>query len=690
MRALSPFLRQAPIPPSRRAPWALAGMLALLSACGGGSGEAEPLAREQSAGLNTAAPGALTEQVRTLLRSRRADRSTNPNLQMDRWFSPGAELTTTGSVVAHPPNFSNTTVQEAGVDEADLLKTDGQRLYAMDSYTLKTERGTQHQLRAASTRSDGGVTPLSTLPLVQEDGYPTPRGLLLAATAPRLVALTEHLVPVGLPQPCPEGMACAMPTSLVWAPTRVKAHVQVQAAELASNGAATLGTRLDIDGRLVTSRRVGNVVYLVTTHTPRLQVDELPSTAPQADVDAALLALRPNDYLPQVRINGGTAQPLLNETECLLQPGSSSRTIAVTTVVAIDLASPTLARSARCFLGGTEALYMSTSQFYLATTRAPTPVVQSDGRVVYASGFVTDIHKFAFSGLDISYRASGEVQGHLGWDAQRMALRMSEHAGDLRVLTFTGGTGWMTLQDRTHSVTTPSPARLTVLRERTSDRTLQTLATLPNTQRPGHIGKPGEQIHGVRFLGDRAYVVTFRQVDPLYVLDLTNPADPKVAGELEMPGFSDLLLPLPNGLLFGVGREADEFGLTTGVKVALFDVADATRPRLLANQVFGARGSASGVDYTAHALNLLQVGNVTRLALPMLLRSTDFGPDVTRGLHRFEVDTTARTLSHRGTLAAAPSNSDFIFDLSGDRSLQLGDTLFYLSQGQLLGQPWAP
>jgi hypothetical protein len=259
---------------------------------------------------------------------------------------------------------------------------------------------------------------------------------------------------------------------------------------------------------------------------------------------------------------------------------------------------------------------------------------------------------------------------------------MSEHNGDLRVLTFTGEFGWFVPADA--ATLPPSPATLTVLRERAADQTLQVVSTLPNAQRPAPLGHAGEQVYAVRFLGERAYVVTFRQRDPLFVLDLSDPADPKAVGELAAPGYSDYLFPLADGLLFGVGRQASDTGLVGGVKVALFDVRDPAQPKELAVQTFGDRGSISALDFTSHGLNLLNVGSVSRIALPLFVST--FGAPAQQGLQRFEVDTAARTLKVKPMIQAPDTVVGY--DLWGQRSLQIGAQVYYLSQGRLGGWDW--
>ena len=665
---------------------------AMLSSCGGGGGSAPAPTVKPLAALEPVAEGTLVPRVRELLRSRLSARSANPAVSFDRFSTTGVPValpttsTTAGAAAdaSATPVFSGTTVQEAGVDEADLLKTDGRLLFALDAYTLRDAQGLpKPQIRVARANAGGGVEPLSTLALDTGGEPAQAKGLLLSQQATRVAALaTTYSSGYGA---CPPGMACILPV-ITWSDPKV--HLQV--ADVAGTGALTSARRLALDGQLVASRRVGDVMYMVATWSPRLAYEALPATASDKDREAALAALKPEDILPGVRIDGGSRQPLVAEGDCMVQPKASSLSLTVTTLVAVDLASPTLTMKSRCFFGGTEGLYMSPQNLYLATTRSTQPTMAPDGRLIFPTEYTTDLHKFSLQGLSMGYRASGEVKGHLGWDAERISLRMSEHAGDLRVISYAGSSGWVTAADALPppgaSTKPASPATLTILRESAAEAVLKAVGTLPNERRPAALGKPGEQIYGARFSGDAGYLVTFRRTDPLYVLDLKDPADPKTAGELEVPGFSDVLLPLPQGLLLGVGRDADATGAVLGPKVALFDVRDPTKPSLISSKTFGAKGSASAADFSSHGLNMLQAGAVSRVALPMSLRDVDWGSNARHMLQRFEVDTTARTLSWRKELTA-PEGTD-PFDVSADRSVQIGDSVYFLSQGRLVGGPW--
>jgi uncharacterized secreted protein with C-terminal beta-propeller domain len=116
----------------------------------------------------------------------------------------------------------------------------------------------------------------------------------------------------------------------------------------------------------------------------------------------------------------------------------------------------------------------------------------------------------------------------------------------------------------------------------------------------GGLGR-GERIYAVRFLGDVGYVVTFRQTDPLYTVDLADPARPRVRGELKIPGYSAYLHPIGEELLLGVGQEATDDGRVQGLQISLFDVSDLAAPRRLQKAQLGERWSSSAVEWDHHA-----------------------------------------------------------------------------------------
>ncbi|MAG07506.1 hypothetical protein CMI46_01700 [Candidatus Pacearchaeota archaeon] len=161
----------------------------------------------------------------------------------------------------------------------------------------------------------------------------------------------------------------------------------------------------------------------------------------------------------------------------------------------------------------------------------------------------TIVHKIAIDKMDIDYQGVGEVPGRV-----LNQFSMDEHEGNFRIATTTGN--WRDT----------SLNHLYVL-----DSDLDIIGSVEDLAK-------GERIYSARFMGDRAYMVTFRQVDPLYVIDLSDSNDPEVLGYLKVTGFSSYLHPYDENHVIGIGKEATEEGRVTGVKIALFDVSDVENP----------------------------------------------------------------------------------------------------------------
>jgi Beta propeller domain len=254
---------------------------------------------------------------------------------------------------------------------------------------------------------------------------------------------------------------------------------------------------------------------------------------------------------------------------------------------------------------------------------------------------------------------------------------MDEHEGDLRILS---------TQSNVH--------RLTVLRESDRQR-LDVVSRLPSTARPAPIGKPGESVFAVRFMAERAYVVTFRVIDPLYVIDLSDPADPVIAGELAIPGFSTYLRPVganQSELLLSVGQDVTAGGRRAGVKVELFDVRDIAHPQSLGAKVLGSEGSQSIALADPHALTFLTLpGDRHRLALPVHVVDSVW---TYSGLHLFEVARNASGTSQlhfQGVIKtdepASRGRSSPTY-AAPDRGILHGDSIFSVYGDQIRSSLW--
>lgn len=289
----------------------------------------------------------------------------------------------------------------------------------------------------------------------------------------------------------------------------------------------------------------------------------------------------------------------------------------IVTLTAIDMSNPTNLQSV-CINTQVNGIYASANSVYLYGTDYNYEKEQTQETSI--------IHKFSIDGLSINYNASGTLNGRFNWDMSN--LRFSEQGNYLRVVTTAGNRS----EGFDH--------RLNILT--TEGNKLVVASQLPNDTNKKVIGKVNdkgfvqEDIKAVRFFGDKAYVVTFLNTDPLYIIDLTIPTAPIITGELEIPGYSAYLHPLSENLLLGIGQNIDpnllpinidgseaqgsviveEPAIVEGAKVTLFNVSDITQPKEISSIVF--EDGYTPVEFDYHALTYMQgLDGKHRFALPV-------------------------------------------------------------------------
>jgi hypothetical protein len=352
-----------------------------------------------------------------------------------------------------------------------------------------------------------------------------------------------------------------------------------------------LSRSLTVDGELLSSRMHDGTARVVLGARPRALVG-LPVPI-AVDTPVAAAAARPrvsrkvSRWLPQgrfrSRISGRRWTRRLVGCHAVRRPKAFSG-LDMLTVLTIDLDKGLWATDRDAILSDAETVYASARSLYVATRR-----ISSSG----APGDTTSIHRFdASTPRRTTYAASGAVAGEL-----LNQFSLSEAGDVLRVATTAG--------DRSES-------RVITLTQRGG--------ALAELGRVGGLGR-GERIYAVRFIGDVGYVVTFRQVDPLYTVDLSDPAHPAVRGELKISGYSAYLHPIGDGLLLGVGQDATASGLRRGVQLSLFDVADPAHPARLAVRALGGDSSSTDVEFDHHAFLWWPQGSLA--VLPV----SDYGAD---------------------------------------------------------------
>ncbi len=332
-------------------------------------------------------------------------------------------------------------------------------------------------------------------------------------------------------------------------------------------GALRVVRTIDVPGWAVSSRRNGAIARVVIS-TP----------APYFDAPAKVRRAR---WRPRARFrhrpSGRSATRALVACRRVRRPARFAG-LGMLSVLTFDLDRGLFPVDSDAIMTDGDTVYGSPDALYVATERWLEPGVDPDE---LPSDTTTLVHRLTGGERPVTtYAGSAAVPGYL---IGQFAL--SEHAGYLRVAT-TADPPWSedAREGRSESLVTVLAAR-----ER----------RLVRVGRVSGLGR-GERIYAVRFMGDVGFVVTFRETDPLYALDLRDPRAPRVAGELKIPGYSAYLHPVGDGLLLGVGQDATARGELRGSQVSLFDVSDLRRPVRVAQRGFGARsGSPVEEDHRA-------------------------------------------------------------------------------------------
>ena len=479
-------------------------------------------------------------------------------------------------------DYSTSNVQEAGIDEPHVLKTDGRHMVVANENRVHVVdvTGSEPTLIASVQLDSHWVSNL----LLHGD-----RVLVFASQWDSIVPFVDPVGEAADSEPVPG-----------WGPTTEVVEIDL------SSPTPRVARRLDIEGDYVGARLTDGVVRMVTTSRPRAihwtvpETSDLGARERSAGANRDLIAGSTlDDWLPRFVLSDASGSAvaggrLVGCGRVWAPPHyAGSGTLSVTT---IDIADDGLAGAmdTTTIMSDGSTVYASHDHLYVTTTRwhdgRIEPTGPGDGAPVE-----TEIHVFDISGRATStYLGSASVTGTV-----LNQYSMSEHEGHLRIATTTAQPWTWRGQ-----VAPESESLVTVLAVGADG--------LAEVGRVDGLGV-GERIYAVRYLGDIAAVVTFRQIDPLYLLDLSEPTAPAVRGELKITGYSAYLHPLGDDLLLGVGQVATDEGFTQGTQVSLFDIADLDRPQRIAQ--WTAPGGHSQVEFNALAFLHWQPSDLAVLPL---------------------------------------------------------------------------
>jgi len=514
-------------------------------------------------------------------------------------------------------DYSATNIQVAGVDEADIVKTDGDYIYLVSgNRTIIVKAYPPEQARVLSE--------------IELEG--TVVGIFI--NGDRLVVFEEE-TPYYAYYDVRWGPAGEIYMPYISPKTYIKVY------DVSDRENPRLQRELSANGQYVSSRMIDDYAYVVINEPVYEEDDEV--------------------NLPKVSV-GNEEKEI--RAEDIWYSDVADYYYMYTTIIAIntqdDGQEPTYET---ILLGASSNLYVSMDNIYLTF-----PVWGGD----VGDSQKTAIHRIHIEGSGMNYTASGEVPGMV-----LNQFSMDEYDGYFRVAT-----------------TTYEP---------TSKNNIYILNMALNITGSLTDLAPGERIYSARFMGERCYLVTFKQVDPLFVIDLSDPYDPEVLGYLKVTGYSDYLHPYDETHIIGIGKEttdAGQFAWYQGVKISLFDVTDVSNPREISKLEIGDRGTDSPVLWDHKAFLFDRFRNL--LVIPILVAEVDqseypegvpswaYGEPVWQGAYAFNVSLD-QGIQVKGRITHIENPSDlgkdyyyFYSSYSIQRSLYIGDVLYTISGAKIM------
>ncbi len=451
-------------------------------------------------------------------------------------------------------DFSKTNIQVQGVDEGDVIKTDGEYIYYLRENKLSVVKAVPAEAMKAEY----------TIHFPGDNFYPSE----IYTDKTRLTVIGQSHPYTNIPK------------------------TTVYVYDITDKQNVKKVRELNADGNYMNSRKIGNTVYLLSN----VSFYSLYRDKNNIQTPSYSDSVKGNDYKQ------------IDYKDIYYCPGYVDSNYTV--IMRFDLSKDNDPAKTTTFFGTGMNLYMSQDNMYIAAanysynprfTVQPAPADEPMIDIAPKSFMKKVYHEpsttvFKFKLLQegseaVSYVSRGDVDGFV-----LNQFSMDEYDGNFRIAT-TGS-----------NASGQQSNNLFVL-----DKNLKTIGKVTNIA-------PTEKIYSVRFMGKRAYMVTFRKVDPLFAIDLSNPQAPKILGALKIPGYSDYLHPYDENHLIGFGKDTVVYGdlaLYQGMKMSLFNVTDPTNPKELFVETIGDRGTDSELLRNHKALLFSKEKNI--LAFPVSL-----------------------------------------------------------------------
>jgi inhibitor of cysteine peptidase len=583
-------------------------------------------------------------------------------------------------------DYSKTNIQVEGVDEADIVKTDGEYLYIVSGRNITIVKAYPPEEAAVLSKiivegsvagifingdklavfeTEYGIYPLYETGVVydlpsdsEEVNRPTEDDETVPVPPPTNGSTPddEPSVPEKInrttPEEPPREVEPIEPSEpsvpkIVWEPPTTSIKVY----DISNKQNPVLKRNFSVDGNYFSSRMIGDYVYVVATqYTFFIQTDV---------------------FLPRVHSDNDTE---VIPPDDIYYYNFTDSSYSFTTIVALNIKNDAQAPTHETILlGATSTIYVSQNNIYLTF---PNHTWKENETMK------TSIQRISIDKQAITFAAQGEVPGYV-----LNQFSMDEHNGYFRIATTVYNYNWRTFADEATVEEAKDKNNVYVL-----DMNLNVVGKLEDLA-------PGEQIYSARFMGDRLYLVTFRNIDPLFVIDLSNPTAPKVLGQLKVTGYSGYLHPYDENHIIGIGKETiydakEDFSWYQGVKISLFDVSDVSNPVEIAKYEIGDRGTHSPVLEDHKALLFNKEKNL--LVIPVREAKIDptkyegdvpswaYGDPVWQGAYVFDISLNGMQLrgkiTHIEDAELLKLGYYFGSDYTVQRSLYIDNVLYTISR----------
>ena len=501
--------------------------------------------------------------------------------------------------------YSTTNVQVENVDEADIIKTDGEYIYyASDSKKVKIvdakEQKLVSEIQLYEENEEGGAQQI----YINDD---------------KLIIISSKYFTT----------KCYIDTNRIVEPSQ-NFTTEIYKYDVSDKTNIIKEESVSLSGRYLNSRMIDDVVYVITNHYIYKNDDS-----------------KEEDLLPYY-IENETENKKCVPYDCIYYEEDKNNSYI--NIMSLNMEGTTQIKS---FLGSGSTVYVSEKNIYITKIEYNETVNEELGVASITMGdCVTKIYKFGINNEEIALKETSEVLGSL-----LNQFSMDEYNGYFRIATSS------TKDNKKSNNLYIFDARMNKVGE------LNNIAE-------------NENLYAVRFMGEKAYVVTFEQVDPLFVIDLSNPKEPKILGELKVPGFSNYLQIYDETHLIGIGENTvtDSKGnvQTKGVKVSLFDVSNETEPKEISSIVLGDRGSYSTALYNHKAILFVKEKGI--LAFPLTIYKNNKNMKYFNGIEVLKISI-EEGIQEKGKIGNETTKQ---FEEAIERVIYIGENLYSINRKEII------